>query len=63
MSNSIELFEPENFIRNDLRPPNVTFRLRKIRGFNKEAVAVFQSASKRFAAESVENVNANVNDT
>ena len=29
MSDSIDLFEPEGFIPNDLRPPNVTFKPRK----------------------------------
>ena len=59
MSDSIELFELEGFIPDDLRPPNVTFKPKKARRFNKKAVAVYQSANKRFAIESVENVSAN----
>ena len=58
MSDSIELFEPEGFIPNDLRPPNVTFKPRKARGINKTAVAVYQISNKRVATESVENVSA-----
>ena len=59
MSDSIELFEPEGFILNDLRPPNVTSRPRKSRRINKKAVAVYQCASKRFATASVEIAFAN----
>ena len=44
MSDSIELFEPEGFIPNDLTPPNVTFKARKARRINKKAVTVYQSA-------------------
>ena len=58
MSDSIELFEPEGFIPNDLRPPNVTFKPRKARRINKKAVAIYQSSNKRVATESVENVSA-----
>ena len=57
MSDSIELFEPEGFIPNDLRPPKVTFKPKKARRINKEAVAIYQSSNKRVAAESVENVS------
>ena len=58
MSDSIELFEPEGFIRSDLRPPNVTFKPRKARRINKKAVAMYQSSNKRVATESVENMSA-----
>ena len=58
MSDSIELFEPEGFIPNDLRPPNVTFKPRKARRINKKAVAIYQNANKRVATESVENLSA-----
>ena len=56
MSDSIELFEPEGFIPNDLRPPNITFKPRKARRINKKAVALYQRSNKRLATESVENV-------
>ena len=58
MFDSIDLFEPEGFIRNDLRPPNVTFKPRKARRINKKAVAIYQSSNKPVATESVENVSA-----
>ena len=58
MSDSIELFEPEGFIPNDLRPPNVTFKPRRARRINKKAVAIYQSSNKRVATESIENVSA-----
>ena len=58
MSDSIELFEPEGFIPNDLRPPNVTFKPRKARRINKKAVAICQTSNKRVATEPVENVSA-----
>ena len=58
MSDSIELFEPEGFIPNDLRPPNVTFKPRKARRINKKAVAIYQKSNKRVATKSVENVSA-----
>ena len=58
MSDLIDLFEPEGFIRNDLRPPNITFSLRKARSINKKAVAVYQIAKKRVATESEDNVSA-----
>ena len=38
MSESIDLFEPEGFIPNVLRPPNVTFKPRKARRINKTAI-------------------------
>ena len=58
MSDSIELFEPEGFIPNDLRPPNVTFKPRKARRINKKAVAIYQNSNKRVATEPVENISA-----
>ena len=58
MSDSIESFEPEGFIPNDLGPPNVTLKPRKARRINKKAVAVYQSSNKRFATQPVENVSA-----
>ena len=57
MSDSIELFEPEGFIPSDLRPPNVTFKPRKARRINKKAVSFYQSANKRVATESIENIS------
>ena len=57
MSDSINLFEPDGFIPKDLKPPNVTFRPRKAKRINKNAVAVYWNANKRFAIESVENVS------
>ena len=57
MSDSIELFKPEGFIPIDLRPPNVTFKPRKARRINKNAVAIYQNSNKRVATESVENVS------
>ena len=59
MSDSIDLFEPEGFIPNDLRPPNVIFQPRKATRINKKAVAVYQSANKRFATGQVEVLSAN----
>ena len=58
MSDSIELLEPEGFIPNDLRPPNVTFKSRKARRKNKKAVALYQNANKRVATEPIENISA-----
>ena len=58
MSDSIELFEPERFIPNDLRPPNVTFKPRKARRINKKAVAIYQNSSKHVATETIENISA-----
>ena len=58
MSDSNELFEPEGFIPNDLRPHNVTFIPKKARRINKKAVAIYQSSNNRVAAESIENVSA-----
>ena len=58
MPDSIELFEPDGFIPNDLRPPTVTLKPRKARRKNKKAVAIYQSSNKRVAPESVENVSA-----
>ena len=55
---SIDLFEPEDFISNDLRPPNMTFRPRRARRKNKKAVAVYQNANKLVATESVDNISA-----
>ena len=59
MSDSIDLFEPEGFIPNDLRSPNVTFKPRKARRINKKAVEVYKNAHKRTTAKSVENVVTN----
>ena len=53
-----ELFEPEGFFPNDLRPPNVTFKPRKARRINKKAVAICKNSNKRVATESVENLSA-----
>ena len=53
MSDSIELFEPEGFIPNDMRPPNVTFKPRKARKINKKAVPIYKNSNKRVATESV----------
>ena len=58
MSDSIELFEPQGLIPNDLRPPNVTFKPKKARRITKKAVAINQISNKRVATESVENVSA-----
>ena len=58
MSDSIDLFEPERFIPNDRRPPNVTFKPKKARRINKKAVAIYRISIKRFSTESVENVSA-----
>ena len=59
MSDSIELFKPEGFTPSDLRPPNVTFKLRNTRGINKEAAEIYRNAHKRTAAGSVQNVVTN----
>ena len=56
MSVSIEFFKPEGFIPNDSGPPNVTLKPGKTRQINKKAVALYQSAEKRFDTESVGNV-------
>ena len=58
MYDSIELFEPEGFIPNDLRTPNVTFKPRKARRIIKKAVSIYQNANKRVATESIENISA-----
>ena len=58
MSDALELFEPEGFIPNDLRPPNITFKPRKTRRINKKAVAIYQNANKGVATEPVEHVSA-----
>ena len=59
MSDSLDLFQPDGFIPNELRPPNVTFKPRKAGRIIKKAVAVYQSANIRFATGSVENVSGN----
>ena len=58
MADSIDLIEPEGFIPNDLRSPNITFRPRRARRDNIKAVAVNQNASKRAATESVDSIGA-----
>ena len=59
MPDSIDLFEPEGSIANDLGPPNVTFKSRKTRRLNKKAVEVCKDAHKRTAAGSIENIVTN----
>ena len=59
MSHSMDLIEPGGFIPNDLRPPNIPFKPRKARGFNKKAVSVYQNANKCVATESVDHTSAN----
>ena len=58
MSDFFEIFESERLISNDLRPPNVTFKSRKARRINKNAVAIYHSSIKRVAIESEGNVSA-----
>ena len=58
MSDSIDLFEPEEFIPDDLRPPYFTFKPRKAKRINIKAVSVYQNANKRVATESVDHINA-----
>ena len=58
MFDSIDLFEPEGFTPNNVRPPNITFRPRETGRNNKKGVAVYQNANKRIATESVNNVGA-----
>ena len=58
MSDSNDLFEPEGFIPNDLRPTNITFKPRKARRYNKKAVSVYQNAKKLVATESVDHKSA-----
>ena len=58
MSESSDLFEPEGFIPNDLRPPNITFKPRKARRVVKKAVSVHQNANKRVVTESVHHKSA-----
>ena len=58
MSDSIDLLEPEGFIPNDLRPPNIIFKPRKARRINKKAVSVYQNAKKCVATESVDHNSA-----
>ena len=57
MSDSIDLFEFEEFIPNDLRFPNITLKTRRARRINKNAVCVYQDANKRVAAESADNIS------
>ena len=58
MCDSIDLFEPEGFIANDLRLPNITFKPKKARRINKKAASVYQKANKRVATESVDHIRA-----
>ena len=58
MFDSIDLFEPEGFIPNDLRPPNITLKPRKARRNNKKAVSIYQNANIQVATESVDHTNA-----
>ena len=55
----MDLFEPEGFIPNDLRPPDITFKPRKASRINKKAVSLYQNANKRVATESVDHTSAN----
>ena len=59
MSDSIELLEPERFIPNDLRRPNITIKPKKERRFNIKAASIYQNANKRVATESVDHTSAN----
>ena len=59
MSDSTDLFEPEGFIPNDLRPHSVSFKSRKARQINKKAVKIHRNAHKRTLAGTVENVVTN----
>ena len=52
------LTNPEGFIPNDLRPPNIIFKPRKARRINKKVVSVYQNANKRVATESVDHISA-----
>ena len=58
MSDSIDLLEPKGFIPNDLRPPNIIFRLERAKRIIKKAVAVYQNANGRVATESTDNISA-----
>ena len=58
MSDSIDLFKPEGFIFNDLRPPNVTFKPRRASCNNKKVVRVYPNVNKRVPTESVDNMSA-----
>ena len=58
MSDSIDLFETEGFIPNDLRPPNIPFKPKKARHNNKKADSVCQNANKRVASELVDHIRA-----
>ena len=59
MSDSIEFFETEGFIPNDLRPPNISFKPRKGRRKIIKTVSLYQNANKRVATESVDHTTAN----
>ena len=54
MSDAIDLFEPEGFIPNDLRPPNVNFRSRKTKRVKPCFPKPFRQANKRIASEAPE---------
>ena len=56
MSDSIDLFDPELFIPNHLRPINITFKLRSARRNIKNAASVYQNANKCVATESVDHI-------
>ena len=58
MSDSIDLFEPEGFIPNDLRPHIITLKSTKTTRSNKKAIYVYQNANKRVATEPVDHKNA-----
>ena len=55
MSDSIDSFEPEGFIPNDLRPSYVTFKCRKA-GQIQKAGEIYKNVHKRTPAGSVESV-------
>ena len=54
MFNSIDLFEPKQFISSDLRPSTVTFRQKKARSVKRKAVAVCQTSIEKVFIEFVE---------
>ena len=58
MTDSVDLFESEGFIPNDLRPPYFTFRHREARRFFEKAFTAYQNANKRVATESLNNISA-----
>ena len=50
MSDAIDLFEPEGFIPNDMRPSNVTFRSRKTKRVKPCFQKYPKQANKRLAS-------------